>query len=212
MIQGANMDIIEVIKNRRSIRSFTSEPVLEEDIKKIIEAAIWAPSGGDSQPWEFLVIKNESKKKELVKIIKEEIEKIAEEEIKDENEKRIMKTYSKYFTFFHKAPVVIVVYGKEERSKFMEIINKYRSEDKALKSTSFVQSMAASIENMLLRAESLGYGTCWMTGPLLIENELKKVLGIEEQKTIVAIVPMGKPRIVPAPPPRKDINKQIKYI
>jgi nitroreductase len=55
-------DFLELAKKRRSIRRFKSDPIPDEYIGKIIEAARWAPSGGNSQPWEFIVIKKRSQK------------------------------------------------------------------------------------------------------------------------------------------------------
>ncbi|NHV05949.1 MAG: nitroreductase family protein [Thaumarchaeota archaeon] len=59
------MDVIEAIKSRRSIRSYKKEDVSDEDLNKILEAATWAPSAGNLNPWEFIVIKDEENKKKL---------------------------------------------------------------------------------------------------------------------------------------------------
>ncbi len=52
------MDVLEVIKERRSVRSYKEDPVPDELIEKILDAAKWAPSGGNIQPWRFIVVKN----------------------------------------------------------------------------------------------------------------------------------------------------------
>ena len=206
------MDVFEAIKKRRSIRSFLDDPVPDEDINRIIDAATWAPSGSDSQPWEFLIVKDDKKKKELAKVVKSKMDGIIKEEIKDDKEKQLLRSYAKYFTFFYRAPIVIIVYGQEENAGFREIINKYRSKDQAIKSTSFVQSMSAAVENLILAAESLGYGTCWMTGPLIAKNELKKAVNMELSKSIIAIIPLGKPKVIPEAPKRKKKEDTVKYI
>jgi len=59
------MDILELIKTRRSIRKFTDEPVSDEVIDKIIEAGIWAPSGMNNQPWKFAVMRDNALKAEI---------------------------------------------------------------------------------------------------------------------------------------------------
>jgi nitroreductase len=59
------LDVFEVIKKRRSVRAYTSEEVSEEDVKRLIEAARWAPSAGNIQPWEFLVVTNAETKRRL---------------------------------------------------------------------------------------------------------------------------------------------------
>ncbi len=62
------MDILELLKTRRSIREYKSTPVESEKIEKCLEAARWAPSASNRQPWEFLIVKNEEVRKNLAKI------------------------------------------------------------------------------------------------------------------------------------------------
>lgn len=50
------MDVFDYIKTRRSIRNYSDQPIAKEDIEKIIESAIWTPSGKNGQPWKFKVI------------------------------------------------------------------------------------------------------------------------------------------------------------
>lgn len=59
------MDILEVIKTRRSIRKYAPDPISEEELNKILEAGRWAPSAGNSQPWRFIVLRSEEVKKKL---------------------------------------------------------------------------------------------------------------------------------------------------
>ena len=57
--------VLEAIYQRRSTRSFTDEPVAEEDLQVILDAGRWAPSGVNNQPWRFVIIQNQAKKDEL---------------------------------------------------------------------------------------------------------------------------------------------------
>ena len=59
------MDVLEAIKQRRSTRSYTDEKVTDEDVERLIEAARWAPSAGNIQPWAFVVVKDVKTKKKL---------------------------------------------------------------------------------------------------------------------------------------------------
>mgnify|MGYP000082393865 CR=1 FL=1 len=61
------MELLEAIKSRRSIRRFTGEEIPDEDLKTILNAAIRAPSAGNLQPWEFIVVKNKETKKKLAR-------------------------------------------------------------------------------------------------------------------------------------------------
>jgi len=87
------MDVLEAIKGRRSIRAFKSNDVSPEIVKKLIEAARWAPSAGNIQPWEFIVVR------------KPEIKRALAEAALDQ-------------TFIEEAPVVIVVCANENRSSY----------------------------------------------------------------------------------------------
>ncbi|MEM3437140.1 MAG: nitroreductase family protein [Nitrososphaerales archaeon] len=59
------MDLFEAIKNRRSVRAFKPEPISDDILGKILEAACWAPSAGNLQPWEFIIVKDSIVKREL---------------------------------------------------------------------------------------------------------------------------------------------------
>jgi nitroreductase len=63
------MDILEVIRTRRSIRQYTQDPISEEDISKILEAGRWAPSASNSQPWKFIVLRSQEVRKKLAGVL-----------------------------------------------------------------------------------------------------------------------------------------------
>ena len=85
------MDIFEAIRTRRSIRAFTREEVSDREIKEILDAARWAPSAGNIQPWIFVIIRKPEMKRRL-----------AEAALNQH--------------FIYEAPVVIVVCADQERS------------------------------------------------------------------------------------------------
>ncbi|MCS7125036.1 MAG: nitroreductase family protein [Candidatus Bathyarchaeota archaeon] len=85
------MDVFEAIKGRRSIRAFREADVLSDVIERLIEAASWAPSAGNIQPWEFIIVRNPETKRRLAEAALGQ-------------------------SFVEEAPVVIVVCADEERS------------------------------------------------------------------------------------------------
>ena len=85
------MDVLEAIKERRSIRAFTDEKVSEKDVEWLIDAARWAPSAGNTQPLELVVVKDKEMKRKLSEAALNQ-------------------------TFIQKAPVVIVVCADLNRS------------------------------------------------------------------------------------------------
>lgn len=64
------MDALDAIHRRRSVREFTDDPVSEEDVKRVLEAGTWAPSGLNNQPWRFLVVQDQSTREGLAEFTK----------------------------------------------------------------------------------------------------------------------------------------------
>ncbi|MHA1651096.1 MAG: nitroreductase family protein [Candidatus Helarchaeota archaeon] len=88
--------ILEIIKSRRSTRRFKPDMVSDEDINAVLEAARWAPSGENFQPWKFIVIKNKQTMENILEYI----------------------PYKKYQKFIANAPVLIVVLGDSRKSRW----------------------------------------------------------------------------------------------
>ena len=63
------MDILELIKGRRSIRKYTDEPVSDEDLNRILEAGRWAPSANNTQPCRFIVVKSREMRRRLADVL-----------------------------------------------------------------------------------------------------------------------------------------------
>ncbi len=63
-------DIIDVITSRKSIRRYKPDPIPDEMIDKILEAARWAPTGENYQPWRFIVIRNPKTKDRIGRLAK----------------------------------------------------------------------------------------------------------------------------------------------
>ncbi|CAH2212976.1 nitroreductase family protein [Tepidibacter aestuarii] len=149
-------DVIKNIKERRSTRKFKEEQIKEEELQAIIEAGIYAPSAHNQQPWHFTVIQNKSIISEI-----------------NEESKTVMKGYShewiaklgnnERYDIHYNAPTVIVVSEKKDCY------------------SKFVNSSAAT-QNMLLAAESIGIGSCWvgLSKFYLVQKDKVKKLNIPD--------------------------------
>jgi nitroreductase len=166
------MNVEEAIKTRRSVRNFLSKPVPDELIGELLEACRWAPSAGNRQPWEVIVIKDK-------KIIKELAETAALKQM-----------------WMTTAPIALVMCINEQIARAT-----YGSRGIELYA---IQSTAAAIQNILLRAHSLGLGSCWVGA--FYESEAKKILNCPNHIRPVAILPIGWPAESPAPPERHDVT------
>ena len=127
---------IETIKNRRSVRKYSSEQIKDEELESILEAAVYAPTGHNDQPWHFTIIQN--------KDLMDDINKGAKEAMKQMEAEWISQLGSlEDFNIFHNAPTVIIVSGRKD-------------------ATTPLVDCAAAVQNMLLAAESMDIGSCWI--------------------------------------------------
>jgi len=170
------MDVLEAIRGRRSIRAFKSDDVSPEIVEKLLDAASWAPSAGNIQPWEFIVVRKPEIKRALVEAALDQ-------------------------TFIEEAPVVIAVCANKNRSS-----QGYGIRGKTLYC---LQDTAASIQNIVLTAYSLGLGTCWVGA--FREEEAREILKIPEGIRPVAIIPVGYPAETPSPRNRRPISQTVHY-
>lgn len=205
------MDIMEVIKTRRSIRRFKQDPVPEDKVLKILEAANVAPSAGNLQPWRFIVLHRsvlDRLEGILGKSFDERFKDFTEEAIRlrlkdlpiptDESKDKI-KGLKSFYRSLGKAPIAIVAYAERPEDPW------------AFKNT--IEDVSAAFQNMILAAWEEGLGTCWMTGPLHRGAEaIKRFLGLPENQEIIAITPLGVPDEIPASPPKEDIKSKVKWM
>jgi len=196
--------IFDLIKGRRSIRKYSLREVPRDVLFKILETARWAPSAHNAQPWRFIVVMDRSLKRKLA-------ERMAEEWIKDMRRDGVPwntreKLANASIRQFTDAPVLIVA------CLTMEDMDTYPdSRRMTYEHIMAVQSLAASIQNILLAAYSEGLGACWFCAPLFCQDAVRKVLGIPSNVEPQALITLGYPSEKPAPPPRKPL-REIVYI
>ncbi|MBI5410255.1 MAG: nitroreductase [Nitrospirae bacterium] len=199
------MDIIEGIEKRKSIRAFKPDPVPRKALEKVLQAAVAAPSKGNSQIWEFVAITGNELKDikvmlgellktdfiPLMKLTDEEAPSPALEKAKirsSRNKEEMSKILNPMgldfddfmlegtFRFFD-APAAVMVF----------------IEDIYLKNLPHLLSVGAAVQNMLLSAQTLGLGTCWIGGVWRYTKQIRKILGIPDNKMLVSSVAIGYP-------------------
>lgn len=211
------MTDLDFIYKRHSVRNFTQDKIPNEDINEIIEAATRAANGRNAQNWYFVVIKN-----------KEKILKIAETIILRNNEiclqiddiemRSKFSNIKNFATLFTKAPVLICVFASEyiptgyEVLKSIGISKEELSE--FLSTNPGIQNIGAAVENLMLAASALGYGTCWMTSPNFAGKAIKEAINLDNLKDykLVALTPLGVPEGNVTSPKRKPLNEVMTII
>lgn len=182
--------ILDLIKKRRTTRAYREEMISEEELEKIIEAGMWAPSGHNRQPWHFTIIED----KEIMKKINSD----TKEACKNSPDPLYhgWANNEKYDAFYNAPVLIIFSYGEDGFSP--------------------VDDLGAASQNMGLAAESLGVGSCWI-GFInkLFENnskkheEYRKLLDIPESYTLHHGMIFGYPakEKLPAQPRKGSVNR-----
>ncbi len=188
------MDVYEAIHQRRSHRMYQPEVPPKKVLEKVIEAALWAPSATNSQPWEITVMTGKVRDEfvelvsHAVKYLLPELQKVG---IPEKGQELVMK----FFKNLGGAPVVMAV-------------TIFKHADPAMQG-GLIQSGAALMQNLLLAAHAEGLGSCWMTGANYLEDEILKFLGKKNQQ-LLAITPIGYSAKEPPVPPRKD--REVRWL
>jgi len=178
--------LLNFIKSRRSIRRYTDDPVPREWLEQILEGAIWSPSAHNRQPWRFVVIETAETKERLAVAmgtrLREDL--TADHVPQDIIDKDVERSYDRITS----APAIIVVcmsmvdmdvYSDDRRNENERVMA--------------IQSTAMAGQNILLMADSLGLGACWMCAPLFVPDVVQATLDLPEDWIAQGMITMGFP-------------------
>ena len=181
------MDVLEAIHKRRSIRSFTDQPVPEDVLCQILEAGTWAPSAGNMQAWEFVIVKDPDARRKLV-------------DTTDAGFTARGGIYTQEWIM--QSPVVVVICYDVKR-----MTGRYGHKGRTLMT---IMDCMLCVENMVLTATHFGLGTCCVVGfnPLM----LKELLPIPKEITPLLLLPMGYPAQNPSPPYRLPLEDLVRLV
>lgn len=145
------MEILDIIKSRRSIRQYLDKDISGDLIREIIEAARFAPSGLNNQPWRFIIVKDKKLKDKTAGL-------------------------TKYCAIIKNAPVIICV--------FLNYGDSYnRDKD--------IMAIGACIQNMLLAGHGMGLAACWLGEILNQKQGVSKLLEVDEDHELMAVITIG---------------------
>jgi nitroreductase len=192
-----------LVEQRRSVRGYDeSREVPEQVIRTILDCARWAPSGGNGQPWEFIVIRN-----------KETRHKIADWYLKQLEQKREMDlavrgTAKMTGDGFRHAPVHVVIVGDPRVKESYPIRTKLEKAE-----SHFITGLANATLLIHLAATSLGLASQYVSdaNSPYMETMLKVALEIPEPLRIYHLVPIGYAKSQVAAPPRRELEEITHY-
>ena len=198
-------ELLAEIKARRTIRKVSEESIGKEIVERILTAAIWAPSPHNAQPWRFIIVRDPSKKHEL---LVEMGEKWKEDLRSDGMQEGVIESMvSSSINRFSSCPLLIIV------TVTMEDMDRYPDERRRkAEKTMAIQGASAAVQNMLLMTHALGIGAGWSCSPLFAPEVTKKALGIRNDWDPIAMIALGFPLESPEPPRRKGLDQVTTWI
>ncbi len=191
-----DVGVFEAMHTCRAIRYLKPDPVPDELIRKILDAAIRAPNGSNRQSWHFLVIKDAATRKMLQEHYKRAFEAYAamtasappRPGVSVATMERIRKSAVHLADHLHEAPVLIMPLLVNEQGTIRG--------DGPLQSMarkSIYSSIYPAVQNILLACRALGLGACLTTLHLMYEEEIAKVLGFPPNVESMCLIPIGWP-------------------
>ncbi len=176
-------DLIQIIRERRSVRKYEEKDVPENILNQILEAVRWAPSWTNCQPWEVIVVKDQAVKEKL--------------------QASLPPKGNPAIKAIVQAPVLLVLIGKTE------ISGCYKGKATTKLGDWFMFDLGIAAQNICLTAHDLGLGTV-IVG-LFDHNMAKEAVSVPEGYELVAMISRGYPAKKPSAPPRKAISEFIHY-
>jgi len=193
----------ELAMRRRSIRGYDeSREVSEEAVRVILDCARWAPSGGNGQPWEFVVVRDKETRDKIADIYLKQLEP------KREMDLAVRGTAKMTGDGFRHAPVHLVILGDPRVKESYPIRTKLEKAD-----SHFITGLANATLLIHLAAVSLGLASQYVSdaNSPYMETLLKALLKIPEPLRIYHLVPIGYAKGNFATPPRRELEEIVHY-
>jgi len=175
-------DLMDTIKNRRSIRRYQNKDIPDEILHKLIEAARWAPSWANTQCWNLVVVRDPK--------IKEKIQETVSP--RNPSSKAIVN-----------APVLLVVCGRLKKSGF------YKDQYPTKFGDWFMYDLGLATQNLCLAAHDVGLGTV-IVG-LFDHDRVGEIIKLPEEHEVLVLIPVGYPDHAPSPPKRRELADFVFY-
>ena len=179
------MDLNKAITGRRSVRSYTTQVVDERIIRRLIDAAVHAPSAVNQQPWTFTVVRDQSRLDRISRDAKSYMLSTMPAGPHSDHFQSLL--HDSNFQIFYRAPVLIVISANGQGPWIVE-------------------DCALAAENLMLAAYAAGLGSCWIgfAQSFLNTLEAKTMLGVPVAWIPVAPIVVGYPKSAPPPVPRNE--------
>ncbi|MCW8986007.1 MAG: nitroreductase [Thermoanaerobaculales bacterium] len=186
------MHILDHLKERRTVRQFKPDAIPQETLDAVFEAAMWAPSHGNAQPWEFVVIGPQARARLLEMFRAKADELLADPDLPPGKRKNVEILKED----FGGAPFMVAVVSRSPEDELEKVENP--------------SGAAIAVQNMCLTAWEAGVGAVWLS--FGAAPPVRGVLGVAEGETVVALLAMGFPADIPETPLRDAFTDHLREV
>ena len=204
MLVRRENDYLPLLKGRRSVRRFLSSPVPSDALQRMLEAATWAPSSHNCQPWRFAVLTNPEIKAALADAMADELrhDLLADGLPPEEIEAQAFRSRRRII----EAPAAILF--------CLDVTQGDQFPDEARRQAETlmgVQSVAMAGQNLMLAAHAEGLGGVWVCAPLFAPRAVRRALDLPGEWQPQGLLLVGYPAQVPSSRPRRTVAEITRY-
>lgn len=194
--------ILDLFRARRSIRRYTAQPLPREMVERLLEAARWAPSAHNRQPWRFVVVERGGASLRLAEAMAARLraDRLADGDPPEAVEQDAARSQARILN----APVLILLCLTMAE---MEVYPDTRR--KQAEYLMAVQSVALAAQNLLLAAHAEGLGACWLCAPLFCPDTVRAALDLPTDWEPQALITLGYPADGGKPATRRALDASV---
>jgi nitroreductase len=183
-------DFFEVVRRQRACRTFRPDAVADDLVEQVLEAATFAPSAENSQPWVFVVVRDDGVRARIGDLTRRAWRGGARSHSESRLSPQLLADVDRGAEGdVSAAPVLVVVCGDAQRTHEAAI----------------PASIFPAVQNLLLAADAVGLGAALTTLPTALAVELRELLALPEHVRPLAVVPLGHPARALGPPRREPV-------
>lgn len=210
----ARAGLLAVSEGRASVRRFLLDPVPRADVTAMVKLAVRAANAGNAQMWRFVAVEDQSVRAAMKDAVDAAVDEMAAWPELDGMGSKI-KALRAYATFFAAAPLVMAVFALPYVSSADEMLLARGLGAEArdrLRARPDLQSIGAAVQLLCTAAHALGYGSCWMTAPMLAAPAIERLLGADPEARLAALVPVGRPAGAVTPTSRLPLDDVLAFL
>jgi nitroreductase len=199
-----SMPLDEAMRTQRAIRRLKPDPVDDEIVLRLIDLAIRAPSGSNTQRWEFIIVRDPQVKQRLARqnrVIWQLVRRIRRRVLRgDPQRSKILDAVLWQADHLEEAPVILVACLKGHYLPFVH-----------LSTATYFGSIFPAVQNLLLAARAVNLGAALTTIPLWNLIAVRRILGLPWSVTPCAVIPLGWPMGRYGPTTRKPLDQVVSF-